>query len=89
MTTSPPSTLPGSYYYDVNVYEREKIINFIHVIRLEDRPTCESVQKGPHSRGYGRGHLVVGGERSYASEHAVLDFQQKIVTALDLHTEKD
>jgi choline monooxygenase len=61
--------------------ERE-VIDFVDVVRREDIPICESVQKGLHSLGYRRGRFVVDAARSEISEHAVHDFQLKVLRAL-------
>jgi choline monooxygenase len=61
--------------------ERE-VIDFVHGVRLEDIPICESVQLGLHSLGYRQGRFVVDPERSEISEHAVHDFQAKLLDAL-------
>ncbi len=60
----------------------QEIIAFVDVVRREDVPICESVQKGLHSLGYAGGHFVIDAERSEVSEHAVHDFQQKVLRAL-------
>ena len=55
----------------------------MHITRAEDIPICElSVQRGLHSMGYGQGRFVVDPERSSFSEHAVHDFQSRVVHAL-------
>ena len=51
-------------------------------MRLEDIPICESVQQGQHSLGYRQGRFVVDEARSEISEHAVHDFQVKVLRAL-------
>jgi len=61
--------------------ERE-IIDFVDVVRKEDIPICESVQQGLHSLGYRQGRFVVDQARSEISEHAVHDFQMKVLSAL-------
>jgi len=63
--------------------EEQAVVDFVHVVRLEDIPLCENVQKGLRSRGYGKGRLVVDAGRTYISEHAVYDFQRKVVAALE------
>jgi choline monooxygenase len=65
--------------------EEQEVIEFVHRVRLEDIPICESVQQGLHSLGYERGHFVVDSERSEISEHAVHDFQAKLLRALGPH----
>ena len=65
--------------------EEQEVIEFVHTVRLEDIPICESVQKGLHSLGYERGRFVVDSERSEISEHAVHDFQAKLLRALGTH----
>ena len=60
----------------------QEVIDFVHGVRLEDIPICESVQSGLHSLGYRQGRFVVDPERSEISEHAVHDFQSKLLDAL-------
>lgn len=60
----------------------QEVIDFVHGVRLEDIPICESVQAGLHSLGYRQGRFVVDPERSEISEHAVHDFQAKLLGAL-------
>jgi len=60
----------------------QEVIDFVHVVRLEDIPLCESVQKGLHSLGYRQGRFVVDTARTDISEHAVHDFQMKVLRAL-------
>jgi carnitine monooxygenase subunit len=60
----------------------QEVIDFVHGVRLEDIPICESVQAGLHSLGYRQGRFVVDPERSEISEHAVHDFQAKLLDAL-------
>ena len=62
--------------------EDQEVIDFVHTVRLEDIPICESVQSGLHSLGYRQGRFVVDPERSEISEHAVHDFQRKVLRAL-------
>ncbi len=61
----------------------KEVIDFVNAVREEDIPICESVQKGLHSRGYSRGKFIVDPERSYVSEHAVHDFQRRVLNALE------
>ena len=61
--------------------ERE-VIDFVHAVRLEDIPLCESVQRGLHSLGYRQGRFVVDPGRTEISEHAVHDFQRKWLIAM-------
>ena len=63
--------------------ERE-VIDFVNIVREEDIPICESVQRGLHSHGYHRGKFIADPDRSFVSEHAVHDFQRKVAAALDL-----
>jgi choline monooxygenase len=60
----------------------QEVIDFVHLVRLEDIPICESVQSGLHSLGYRQGRFVVDRERSEISEHAVHDFQLRVARAL-------
>jgi carnitine monooxygenase subunit len=68
--------------HDPPTLEEREVIDFVHAVRLEDIPICESVQLGLHSLGYRRGRFVVDPERSEISEHAVHDFQCKVLRAL-------
>jgi phenylpropionate dioxygenase-like ring-hydroxylating dioxygenase large terminal subunit len=65
--------------------ERE-VVDFMHVVRMEDVPLCESVQRGLHSRGYRQGRFIVDRDRTEISEHAVHDFQLKVSRALAVAT---
>jgi carnitine monooxygenase subunit len=60
----------------------QEVIDFVHGVRLEDIPICESVQAGLHSLGYRQGRFVVDPALSEISEHAVHDFQAKLLDAL-------
>jgi phenylpropionate dioxygenase-like ring-hydroxylating dioxygenase large terminal subunit len=62
--------------------EEQQVIDFVHVVRREDIPICESVQKGLHSLGYRQGRFIVDEGRTDISEHAVHDFQMKVLRAL-------
>jgi len=62
--------------------EQKAAADFVHIVREEDIPLCESVQKGMQSRGYDRGYFVVDKDRTDISEHAVHDFQSKVIAAL-------
>ncbi len=82
----PEGTVQGIewYFHSKEMTPEDKaVVDFVHSVRLEDIPLCESVQKGLHSRGYDRGKLVIDADRSYMSEHGVYDFQQKLVKALE------
>ena len=57
-------------------------MDFVDVVREEDVPLCETVQRGLHSLGYTQGRLIANPDRSYFSEHAVHDFQRKVLNAL-------
>jgi choline monooxygenase len=63
--------------------DEQAVIDFVHSVRLEDVPLCESVQQGLHSRGYDRGRLVIDSGLTDLSEHAVYHFQQKVAQSLD------
>lgn len=63
----------------------QAVIDFVAVVREEDLPLCQSVQKGLHSQGYNGGRLVVDAARSGFSEHAVHDIQQRVLQALASH----
>ncbi|WP_264381816.1 aromatic ring-hydroxylating dioxygenase subunit alpha [Pseudomonas sp. MM227] len=67
----------------------QAVINFVAVVREEDLPLCESVQKGLHSYGYSGGRLVVDTARSGFSEHAVHDIQKRVLEALAGHGARD
>lgn len=60
----------------------QEVIDFVDVVREEDIPIVESVQRGLHSRGYRQGRFVVDEEGTGMSEHAVHDFQLKVLRAL-------
>ena len=62
--------------------EQQDVIEFVDVVRNEDIPICENVQRGLHSLGYAQGRLMANPNRSYFSEHAVHDFQRKVLSAL-------
>ena len=83
--TGPETTVQRCEYYftgDTATAEEMEVIDFVHMVRLEDIPICESVQQGLHSLGYRQGRFVVDAARSEISEHAVHDFQRKVLTAL-------
>ena len=58
------------------------MIDFVDVVREEDIPIVESVQRGLHSRGYSQGRFMVDDAGTGMSEHAVHDFQLKVLRAL-------
>ena len=62
--------------------DEQEVIDFMHIVREEDIPICESVQRGLHSLGYSQGRFIVDEARSSFSEHAVHDFQLKVARAL-------
>jgi phenylpropionate dioxygenase-like ring-hydroxylating dioxygenase large terminal subunit len=62
--------------------EQQGIVDFVDGVRNEDIPICETVQKGLHSDGYTQGRFIANPDRSYFSEHAVHDFQKKVLVAL-------
>jgi choline monooxygenase len=64
--------------------ERQEVVDFMHTVRIEDIPICESVQRGLHSMGYSQGRFMVDAARSAFSEHAVHDFQLKVARSLGL-----
>ena len=66
--------------------EQREVIEFVDRVRDEDVPICESVQRGLHSLGYTQGRLVATAERPHFSEHAVHDFQAKVLKALRAHS---
>ena len=63
---------------------QQEVIDFVDGVRDEDIPICESVQKGLHSKGYTQGRFIADSERSYFSEHAVHDFQKRVIRALGM-----
>ena len=63
--------------------KEKEVIDFVQTVREEDIPICESVQRGLHSRGYKQGRFVVDRDRTYVSEHAVHDFQLRVIKALN------
>jgi len=69
--------------------EEQAVIDFVAVVREEDLPLCESVQKGLHSQGYKGGRLMVDVPRSGFSEHAVHDIQRRVLAALAHHGARD
>lgn len=74
------------YFSNAELSEDDQaVVDFIHTVRMEDIPICESVQKGLHSRGYGQGRLVIDPDRTHISEHAVYDFQNKVLNSLNQH----
>ncbi len=81
----PEKTIQETEWYfrgTVPTVQEREVIDFVNIVREEDIPICESVQKGLHSKGYRQGKFVVDDERSYASEHAVHDFQRRVIRAL-------
>ncbi len=61
---------------------QREVIDFVNTVRDEDVPLCETVQRGLHSMGYTQGRLMANAQHSYFSEHAVHDFQKKVLDAL-------
>ena len=60
------------------------VIEFLHdTVRSEDFAIVESVQRGLRSRSFERGPLMVDAERSFMSEHAVQDFQARVLHACE------
>ena len=83
--TSPEKTVQRcEWYFPLSepTSEQREVIDFINIVRDEDIPIVETVQKGLHSIGYNQGRFIANAERSYFSEHAVHDFQKKVVAAL-------
>jgi choline monooxygenase len=81
----PEATVQRCEWYFPNATptaEQREVIDFVDVVRKEDIPICESVQNGLHSLGYRRGRFNVDEARSEVSEHAVHDFQLKVLRAL-------
>lgn len=82
---APEETTQNIEWYfdgDAPTEEEEAVIEFVDVVRQEDFPLVESVQRGLHSQGYNQGRFVVDPERTYMSEHAVHDVQHKVLRAL-------
>lgn len=85
--TGPETTVQAIEWYfadETPAAERQEVIDFMHIVREEDIPICESVQRGLHSMGYSQGRFMVDEARSAFSEHAVHDFQLKVARALGL-----
>ncbi|MBT3557770.1 MAG: aromatic ring-hydroxylating dioxygenase subunit alpha [Rhodospirillales bacterium] len=81
----PEKTIQNIEWYlgaDTPTEEEQAVIDFVDVVRREDFPLVESVQRGLHSQGYGRGRFAIDKDRTYLSEHAVHDLQHKVLTAL-------
>ncbi len=70
------------FTHDTPTEQEREVIDFVHKVRLEDIPLCESVQRGLHSLGYRQGRFVVDPGRTEISEHAVHDFQRKWLKAM-------
>jgi phenylpropionate dioxygenase-like ring-hydroxylating dioxygenase large terminal subunit len=82
----PESTRQETEWYFANkipTAEEKEVIEFVNVVREEDIPICESVQRGLHSQGYQQGRFIVDRDRTYMSEHAVHDFQLNVIRALE------
>ena len=82
----PEKTIQGmEWYFESSELtpDNQAVVDFVHSVRLEDIPLCESVQRGLHSRGYGQGQLVIDPELSSVSEHAVHHFQRKVARATE------
>ena len=71
------------WYFDTDTptEEQQSIIDFMSIVRDEDVPIVQSVQRGLHSMGYRQGRFIVDGD-SGVSEHAVHDFQARVIRAL-------
>jgi len=83
--TGPERTLQVCEWYFESAEPTEEqmaVVKFVDDVREEDIPLCETVQKGLHSLGYTQGRLMTNPDRSYFSEHAIHDFQMKVLTAL-------
>jgi len=82
---APEETTQNIEWYfegDAPTDEEQAVIDFVDVVRREDFPLVENVQKGLHSQGYQQGRFVVDKDRTYISEHAVHDLQLKVLRAL-------
>jgi len=83
--TGPESTTQRCEWYfthETPTAAEMEVVDFVHEVRLEDIPLCESVQQGLHSLGYRQGRFIVDEARSSISEHGVHDFQLKVLRAL-------
>ncbi len=83
--SGPERTVKETEWYFANETpspEEREVIDFVNVVRDEDIPICENVQRGLHSRGYKQGRFVVDNERTYVSEQAGHDFQLQVVRVL-------
>jgi len=71
------------WYFDTEELtdEQRSIIDFMSTVRDEDVPIVQSVQRGLHSMGYRQGQFVIN-PQSDVSEHAVHDFQARVLRAL-------
>jgi choline monooxygenase len=81
----PEKTIQVCEWYfgsEIPTPEQQEVIDFVDQVRDEDIPLCETVQKGLHSDGYNQGRFIANQGRSYFSEHAVHDFQKKVLKAL-------
>lgn len=81
----PEKTVQETEWYfpgEIPTVEEQEVIDFVNIVREEDIPICESVQRGLHSKGYSQGKFIVDNERTYLSEHAVHDFQLRVTRAL-------
>ncbi len=67
---------------DAPTEQELEVIDFVDVVRREDFPLVENVQKGLRSRGYRQGRFIVDDDCSYISEHAVHALQLKVLRAL-------
>lgn len=85
MPAGPEKTVQRCEWYfphETPTADEMEVIDFVHRVRLEDIPLCQSVQQGLHSLGYRQGRFIVDEARSEISEHAVHDFQSKVLAAL-------
>ena len=83
---SPEETLQVVEWYfpeDPPTTDEQAVIDFMTVVREEDIPICESVQKGLHSRGYTQGRFVINDKNTYLNEHVVHHFQSKVIKAIE------
>ena len=83
--TAPERTMQRVEWYfpgEEPTPEQREVIEFVDTVRNEDVPICESVQRGLHSLGYTQGRLIASPHRPHFSEHAVHDFQAKVLKAL-------
>lgn len=81
----PEKTIQNLEWYfegDAPTEEEQAVIDFVDIVRREDFPLVESVQRGLHSQGYSQGRFVIDEDRTYLSEHGVHDLQYRVLKDL-------